>query len=1277
MRRYIKFSFDGEQAGLFSRHYLFDLLAQSDGFQKADFSQWLAEFQAIFQKTAPDSCNEREIEAIVFSCCRIMGMENAKFQAPIGEHRIDFAFFDGQGFLADYSNVYTLCEVKRTGILPRKYHISRQDHSDPIFQIRSYLKSVNLLRQNHDLPPLDFAFLTDGKLWRIYGRFFTHSDPDFAANFIEFDLAGILAEPDPEKQAFYFKCFAWFFGAFAWKRNLIAAYRGSQNLSQEVSRELNRQVFTALELLSTGIWRNIQADIKKGAINARPRLAFYGVDADHLRDPIMRRKALDLVYQESVVYLLRILFLLYAEDRDMLSQKVIKKKEGILDRLRAANAPIGRITDDHPGFKASLSWELSQCFSRIDAQYDGGVFSNPKHPLLYDLAVDPILFANMMDNLCRVYIGTGKQRRATTVDFGSISVRELGTLYEGLLEYKLAEIERDIPELPSFVDKQKKRLHVKKGDLQLINHKGERKATGSYYTPDRIVNYLVSQSLEPLINPILESDQRPQKKLEAILCIKVCDPAMGSGHFLVRAFQRIMAKLRQLQEEHADLILDRDLRARVARKCIYGVDANPLAVELARMVLWIITFRPDKPLEFFEANLKCGDSLLGIFEKDRDDPEAEPEKNHKNSGFIQLSLDAEERNLEADIRRDLAQSVRALLNMKNKTREDIQKKQDYYHKNVYLKQKNLTFVYHLKLIRYLFPEQIEMVRENYDQMLKKIQKDHNFIAKLYRNNRAGVAETFKTQKAQKKVHAILDLVEKVTGEYRPVHWTVEFPHVFENGGFDVVLGNPPWDTLRPDHKAFFSDYIPGYGRMETQQAKRLSEKRCAADPGIAARYQAYCAYYETLNGFFRDGYRWQVVTDRKNRKLKGDNNLFKIFVERAFQLLRKGGNCGLVVPSALNSDRGCSGLRRLLFENSTVHALIMFENRRRLFPEVDMRYKFNVLSFCKRKPAETHRTETGFYWQDPWWLEKEDKWTNPGGKLNYAAEARIHRTFAYPLELTRKLAPDTESLIEFRSQADIGIVEKLSAFPLFGDTDQRWYALVYNEFHMTNDSDIFNTQGRGYPLLEGKCIHQFDPFFQAPTRFVVSKVGEERLAKKWKAKQEELPGRGFRIAVRDISRSTDSRTVIACVLPRFVFCGNTLNLIKLKGEDSPLLIAGVTALLNSLTLDYLMRFRVSIHVNAFYIKQIPIIRDTEAVKALGKAALPLFYGPDLTPFRGEAIEPLPPEADKKRAECRALLDARVAQLYDLEYEELQHVLSCFPLVEAEYKEAVLRRYREL
>ena len=407
---------------------------------------------------------------------------------------------------------------------------------------------------------------------------------------------------------------------------------------------------------------------------------------------------------------------------------------------------------------------------------------------------------------------------------------------------------------------------------------------------------------------------------------------------------------------------------------------------------------------------------------------------------------------------------------------------------------------------------------------------------------------------------------------------------------------------------------------------------------------------------------------------KGDANLYKVFLEKIYSILCTDGICGIVVPDNLNIDSGCTGLRHLLLENTTIKELIMFENRKKLF-DIDSRYKYNVLTFVKSYPRSNAAFNAGFYWYDPIWLDgtPDKEYID----LDEKNRKKNHVNFSYSIQLIQKLNPDLLTIYEFRNPHIIEILKKMMNYPLIGDNSETLHVSTFNEFHMTNDSDLFNKDGKGWALYQGKTIHHYNAHFNPIERFVVQEDGEARLAKKWKKDVKDLPDRTYRIGWRDISQCTNERSLVNTIIPRGVFCGNKINqaIVHFKKENLSdyEMISGVNVILSSFCADMYIRLRISMTVSAFILKSLPVPRDYEVIRELGKLAMPLYIGDDFDAFRGD----VPAITDLElRSKLIAKLDARVAILYGLTYEEYQSVLDTFPLVDEKQKKRCLMAYNE-
>ena len=1261
---YIKTSLDEDGSGLISSHYIEEVIPQTKQFKEFHCNRLTDWVDGVGQKPLKDvfdesrDLNERQTEDVLIR--PILESLDNKLLAQVGLDGdiMDFVIYDGDEYLPNHANT--------TAVIESKYFIRKEDNTDEIYQTLNYLRTLNLLLNNTGSQnDVNYIVLTDGYIWRIYSKLYTHSAKEYERHFIEFDLEAIANCSDKAERDKYLKLFGIFFCRQSLAGQLLKHEQDSSELERAVTTELREQTFTALEYIATGIWRKVY--IEQSPILSAVIKSTYGIDVEAAHhDERVRADLLRIVYDESLVFLLRLLFVLYAEDRNLFDQtaipKVIKGEGNLLELVITHSNQIGSLNLESE-FLRNDDLKLANTFKLIDAKYNGGLFSSKKHPLLYDLDMDDILFSRAIDNLCRVQV----KKRIYTIDFSTISERELGGIYESLLEYKMAISDRDMKEMPSIVNKKRIRRDVRAGDLYLINHKGERKATGSYYTPDLIVEHLVETGLVPQLNAVKENhDGSFEEMLDAVLDIKVCDPAMGSGHMLIACYNRMVEFVRQCLEElredgKTDRAWDKEtsymVHTQIARKCIYGVDLNPTAVELAKLVLWMKVFRPDKPFEFFDYNLACGNSLIGVY----DEVEASDDE-------LQMALFRSQEQVEKDIQADLLRNVTRMLDMPRNTVDEVHAVDSYWRTDVRPLQRQVAFLYNVKLAKWLLPDKMDLVNAGYEQLVDGIDADKDYVRKILAND----------PQIPQQVLALKEIDDEIRNDYRPLHWRIAFPHIAVRGGFDFVISNPPWDLVKGNHNEFFSDYIEGYSEMEAAEAKRVSKELMAEDTRVQELWDAYNQNIELSNRFYQDSYQWQTweIDDPekpgKKKALKGYNNLYKVFIEKIYTILRNKGICGLVVPDNLNIDAGCTGLRRLLLDKVSIREMIMFENRKRLF-EIHGQYKFDVITFEKTKPRKNLAFKAGFYWYDPIWLDGEPD--EDYIAKNEHNKQSLHRTFSYPTEFIKEADSDRYTVYEFRNKKQIDVFKKTLEYPAIDDESRSPYIRTYTEFNMTSDSDLFNTNGTGWPLYQGGMMHHYNAHLKEPERFVVQSDGESRLAARWKSDVRELPDRTYRIAWRLIAQPTDTRSLICSILPRGCFTGNSLNVIEVMGCDPKdyELISGVNAVLSSMTADFYIRQRIAKNVNAFILKDLPMPRDEKVLRELGQLAMSLYQGDDFETFRGDVTAL---DDDESRNKLIARIDARVAHFYGLTYEEYQSVLDSFPLVDAEQKKRCLNAYND-
>jgi Alw26I/Eco31I/Esp3I family type II restriction m6 adenine DNA methyltransferase len=476
----------------------------------------------------------------------------------------------------------------------------------------------------------------------------------------------------------------------------------------------------------------------------------------------------------------------------------------------------------------------------------------------------------------------------------------------------------------------------------------------------------------------------------------------------------------------------------------------------------------------------------------------------------------------------------------------------------------------------------------------------------------------------------------------------DFPLVAEAGGFDVIIGNPPWERFEIKTQEFFEQFDEGFKDLGTKQAKKRAEELLTR-AHIKQDWQIKNAEYTALASHYQSAYKFQVDGARKN--MSGHTDLYKLFTERAYQLAKEGGMVGLVVPSGIYTDLGTKSLRRMMFDYCQIKEMFAFENRKFVFQDIDQRYKFVLLTF--QKGGKTSSFPCAFFLHDEEGLKKA-----------------VESPTRMPVDFIRSSSPISMSVIEIKSAKDFGIVGRMLSFAKLGEPS--WGIRPFQGFNMTTDSHLFQSGKLGVPLLEGKNIHQFTHHWkEAPeTRFTVSERGIRKNLKPEKQYQD-----GYWIGYRLIASSTNERTLIATLLPPGYVCGHSMAVIMLPDLKK---MAYLTGILNSFVLDYLIRQKMSANINFNFFLELPVPTPEQAgahYDAIAKKAA------QLVATTGE-FEELKKEAgiqhgiaeENDRLLARAQLDTEVARLYGITKEELAYILEKFPIADPKQKEAVLREY---
>jgi hypothetical protein len=849
------------------------------------------------------------------------------------------------------------------------------------------------------------------------------------------------------------------------------------------------------------------------------------------------------------------------------------------------------------GLRGLFSWFRGglSCSELNITPLGGALFGPDATPLLDGLDWGDRAVAILLDRLIWIAAPGGERTR---VHYGTLDVEDLGGIYEGLLEQEpgiATEPLRCIRQgkTQTVVAAGPQPADIEPGRFYLRNGMG-RKASGSFYTPHEFVRFLVRETLDPKIAVLSPPDDPNPARL---LTLKIVDPAAGSGHFLVEACRHLgealltaclrcderalhdrIAALPDAEQTIAAYLPSHgfsEARARaicrrlVAVHCLFGCDRNKLAVELAKLSLWLESYAEGLPLTFLDHRLVHGDALTGAF-------------------FSSLStLPVSGGPLDPLLARGVADRLEATL---NRGRQLVGKLDASIGRDLFDLRAKQDVKHHLDLL--LSP-------------LRALAQAWSGAAMLRRRDSDDIWLDLATHVADRGTWpAILTPAQTALMATESVAWDLQFPEVFP-GGFSVVLGNPPWDVVLPNTMDFVAEYDLTILDARTRRERAVIETEVLARPGVAAAFEAYREGFERTKRFASRVYRHQRVRTG-SATTAGNLDLFRLFAERAVDLTAAEGAIGMLMPSAFHANEGTTAIRRLYFRETTMHWLLSFENRRRIF-DIDSRFKFDLI--VAHRPGPTQAIRCGFY------LDRIEDAANPAQIMNYPTEF-LAQTGGTPLEL--------------RGTDDLGIAETMFAQP---DRLGPWCAArgirFGNDLHMTADAHLFQPAGAAELILhEGKTFHQYTDTWDTPPRYSVVAS----------AINSDVP-RHHRLVFRDIARSSDERTMIACIAPPGTAFGHTATVEKTPWARSITDALTLCALFNSFPFDWLVRQKTATHLSLYLLDPLPV--------------------PDLTgSFLAGAARDLSGRRTTDWA-LRARIDAEIARRYGLNRAQYAHVLASF------------------
>jgi hypothetical protein len=828
------------------------------------------------------------------------------------------------------------------------------------------------------------------------------------------------------------------------------------------------------------------------------------------------------LFEQSLTIVYRILFLLFAEARRLVpAWHAIYRDAYSIETLRAA------AEDASPHAVVGL-WETLRAISHLAHRgcragslvvtpFNGRLFSPMRTPLAESGRLDDRVARHAIVALSTQKAGAGKNR--ARIAYRDLGVEQLGAVYESVLEYQPRLETIDGP--PDVGDRTPRGQGTAKPKaiVRLESGCGRRKATGTFYTPQSLTGYLVRRTLHPLVE---------HASADEILRLRILDPAMGSGAFLVAACRYLASCYeRALTAEglrHGGDVDERDravFRRLVAQRCLYGVDMNPMAVQLARLSLWLATLSADRPLTFLDHHLGVGDSLVGASVVDvlrYPGGRASRAASAPHPGLF----DADQ--WRDDVDRVLPERLRVALEPGDTLAA--------------VKDKERTI---RRLARPDGP--LARWREVADLWCACWfwgDKDVPSRGIYY-----DLADTLVGRRASlpaSSTRALLERARRISASRNFFHWQIEFPEVcFEAGagrsgasGFDAVIGNPPWDMLRADGAA---DEDKSYDRALVDFARRSGLYRAQAD---------------------------------------GHPNRFQLFVERAFQLARPGGRLGLVVPWGLLSDRGCRDLRRLLFDRADTDTVVGFDNARAIFP-IHRSVRFALVTATTGRP--TTRTRCRFGEKDVASLDALPDGVHDRGQAKSPEFGTGHYPIVLSPPLLTRLSGDDLAVPDVRSPSDLVILSHAAfAFPALSDP-AGWGARFSRELNASDDRPHFVEGGAGLPVVEGKHVGPFAAHVARTRNRIPPDVAARLLG-------ADGSFRRSRLAYRDVASATNRVTLIAAILPADCVTTHTLFCLKTPLDgDSQWFLCGV---MNSYVANHLVRLRVTTHVGAGIVERLPV-----------------------------------------------------------------------------------------
>lgn len=1136
------------------------------------------------------------------------------------------------------------------------YLLTHNDSRVAVVHPKRSVEQFSRIDDNGKLPEgeLLLACRREGTAWGLMACGLTFRlfeiDPDIgsaASRFLEIDLGDVPEEQQRVLGILSPAALAPSGGRF--KDWVMEARQFGEDLRQGLETRLRDD---AMPLLAKGLGRYLE----------------QREDAD-----LSDRDQLAKIEETVLTLVFRFMFLLHVEARDYLP--VASPKYRVFSATELAR-------DCHTDL-AKLDGQSTQLWDRLttlirmmrnglsDAgvpQYNGSLFAEDGFPgsklleraSITDDHLAPALWAIAYD----------PKTPESGLDYATLQIGHLGAIYESLLARRLVRANG-----PLVYDSKKDsyrpcesgdKPEVKSGELFYQNEVGGRKQLGVYYTRHEFVRHLLNHSLRPGLKEHLDEVSRLRLKdhreaAKRLFEFYVVDPAMGSGHFLTMAldmmadmydeylaehggFQEVRDNLQDLRAHTSSdqAIEDVDLLRRlILKRCIYGVDISPMAVEIANVTLWLASFVPGLALSYLGSNLKCGDALIGVADPDL----------VLQGGDHQIFQDP----YTTAINQATALS-RELASISDSTADEVAES-EAKHK--------------------AYAEVTEGIRRAFDMWTAE-----PLGVKGAREHLLLHADTVTAQDGSSTDHEGVDFQSQGTAKrYQFLHWTLEFPHVFSGRtvGFDVVVGNPPWNEITVEKLRFYLQRHPGLRGIKdlAKRQRRISEID-ESEPNLQAEFLSEQVAARRARDYFRlDGAYVQ--------RGPGDPDLYRLFGERYGQVIKKNGHLGVILPRTAFNNDGLGPFRQWLFRDNIVTRVDFLENKRRWAFDMEPRYTIALLA------AKTDGDQS------------TDGFTLTGPSRDLSEFARVASSDHVRIDVGSLNSSLVLPIVTTRRQ--VSLIQKLALGPEFGRIDFSRFSKnsvsgssrvsPHRELDETNQKHLFTVpeQFADTPVWKGRSFGQYNPHGMSiagcgnwehiaealQAKRASPQSGHRRLfSSEHLSDRSTLPLLFSRVAFRHLSSRTNSRTIIACLVPPRTPLTNSAPYFLASGL-TPLDQASILAIMNSITFDWLARRFVEINVNFFLLNLLCFPPpDNTPWESLGRMATRLSCVDDrFSDFSNAVGVDFGPQPERTRNELRAEIDALVARSYGLSEDELVYQFEDFSnnALKPDYRDLVVAKFK--